>query len=336
MPMRHGFPLPSWEREKKRTVCTQERGAALVTVLLAVTLLTVTVVEFAYSTQVDHHLAYNALKALQATYLARSGVNLALLVLKRDTQTSGIDSFGEDWAHALPPLPAGEGAVTLRVTDEQGKLNLNALRNANGTISGPWREVAERLFVLRGLDPGLLDPLLDWLDSDDFPEPRGAEKTHYLGLTPPQTPRNGPLLTLGELGRVAGFTPAIRTRLDDVVTVLPANNTKINANTAPAEVLAALFPTLDHETLEQFLSSRVNAPIHGSADLRERLGFAPRTQVDGLNFTVARSEFFSVHALATVTPVSQALKVVVQRRAATVTPISWQPVMSVVPSGGAE
>src|SRR5437868_2954758 len=45
---------------------TAERGAALVTVLLAITLLTIVVVEFAYSTQIDHHLAYNSLRSLQA------------------------------------------------------------------------------------------------------------------------------------------------------------------------------------------------------------------------------------------------------------------------------
>jgi general secretion pathway protein K len=290
-----------------------------------VTLLMIVVVEFAYSTQVDHHLARNALKALQATYLARSGVNLTMLVLKKDAQTSGIDSLGEDWARALPPLPAGEGVVMLRVTDEQGKLNLNALRNSNGTIDGQWREVAERLFILRGLDPGLLDPLLDWLDGDNFPEPRGAEKNYYLGLAPPYVTRDGPLFTLSELGRIAGLTPAVRARLEEVVAVLPSNTTKINANTAPAEVLAALFPTLDHDTLEQFLHSRVETPVSGTTGLRERLGFNPHTAPSALSFTTVRSEFFAIQALATVAPLSQALKVVVQRRATAVKLLSWQP-----------
>ncbi|HJY81726.1 MAG TPA: type II secretion system minor pseudopilin GspK, partial [Candidatus Binatia bacterium] len=246
----YGFRLPRREREKNKGRFTRERGAALVTVLLAVTLLTVVVVEFTYSAQVDHHLTYNALKALQASYLARSGVNLAMLALKKDIQNSGIDSLGDDWARALPPLPAGAGVVLVRVSDEQGKLNLNALRTASGTINGRWREVAERLFELRDLDPGLLDPLLDWLDSDDFPEPHGAERTHYLSLTPPYVPRNDLLLTLGELVRIEGFTSTIRARLDEVVTVLPSNNTKINVNTAPLEVLAALFPVVKQAALE--------------------------------------------------------------------------------------
>jgi general secretion pathway protein K len=312
-----------------------ERGAALVIVLLAVTLLTVVVVEFTYSAQVDHHLTYNALKTLQASYLARSGVNLALLALKQDTQKSSIDSLRDDWARALPPLPAGEGAVLVRVNDEQGKLNLNALRNANGTINGRWREVAERLFTLQDLDLGLLDPLLDWLDGDDFPEPRGAEKSHYLSLTPPYTPRNGLLLTLGELGRIEGFTPAVRARLHRVVTVLPSSNTKINVNTAPAEVLAALFPAVNQTTLEQFLKSRVDTPAHGPTDLRERLEFDPRSAADALTLIDVRSEFFAVQTLATVSSVSQGLTVIVQRRAAAVIPISWQPALFLSMNEGA-
>src|SRR5262245_48550593 len=345
------FPLPSWERDRVRGLSATaqsgrpsprpspipqegeknkggpgtERGAALVTILLAITLLTVVVVEFTYSAQVDHHLTYNALKALQATYLARSGVNLAMLALKNDTQKSSIDSLGDDWARVLPPLPAGEGVVLVRVNDEQGKLNLNALRNGSGAINGRWREVAERLFDLQDLDPGLLDPLLDWLDSDDFPEPRGAEKSHYLSLTPPYTPRNNLLLTLGELGLIEGFTPAVRARLHQVVTVLPNSNTKINVNTAPLAVLVALFPSVDQVILERFLNSRGETPVHGPTDLRERLEFDPRSAIDALTLIDVRSEFFAIQAFATVASVSQGLTVIVQRRVAAVTPISWQP-----------
>ncbi len=331
------FPFSLGARGKNEAARTHETGAALVTVLLAVTLLTVAVVEFTYSVQVDHHLTHNGLKVLQATYLARSGVNLAMLVLKNDTQNSAIDSLSGDWARALPPLPAGEGVVLVRMSDEQGKLNLNALRNTSGTINGRWREVAERLFELRGLDPGLLDPLLDWLDGDDFPEPRGAERNHYLSLTPPYVPRNDFFLTLGELGRIEGLAPVLRARLDEVVTVLPSNTTKVNVNTAPGEVLVALFPSLAPETLERFLRSREETPVRGPSDIRERLGLSPRSPADALGLTDVRSEFFAIHALATVVPISQGLTVVVQRRAAAVTPISWHPALprSVVRCSGA-
>ena len=80
-----------------------ERGVALVTTLLAVTLLTIAVVEFAYSSQVDYHLAYNALRSLQAASLARSGVNLA------------IEGAEERWGfavkHRFPGRPLGTPAA---------------------------------------------------------------------------------------------------------------------------------------------------------------------------------------------------------------------------------
>jgi general secretion pathway protein K len=311
-----------------------ERGVALVTTLLAVTLLTIAIVEFAYSSQVDYHLAYNALRSLQASVLARSGVNLATVVLKKDlTSPSGLDTLGETWAHPLPPLPVGEGMVLVRVTDEQSKLNLNALRNANGTINLIWREVAERLFALRGLDPALLEPMIDWLDADDFPEPRGAERDQYLRLTPPYTPSNGPLLTLGELGRISGLTTLVRARLDEVVSVLPSQTTLINANTAPAEVLTALFPTIAPQLLEQFLATRRETPVRGTNELRTRLGLDPRTSARVLQLVSVRSEFFAIAAIATVEPVSQALTVRVRRYAGRVVPISWQTTLPLAERG---
>jgi general secretion pathway protein K len=309
-----------------------ERGVALVTTLLAVTLLTIAVVEFAYSSQVDYHLAYNALRSLQAASLARSGVNLAIGVLKKDgSSLSNVDSLGDLWARPLPPLPVGKGVVVVRVTDEQGKLNLNMLRTTSGTIHRRWREVAEQLFVLRGLDPALLDPVIDWLDADDFPESRGAEREHYLQLTLPYTPQNGPFRTEGELGRVKGLTAQVRGRLSEVVTVLPTSSTLINVNTAPTEVLSALFPQVDQKLLEQFLTTRGETPVRGTNEFGTRLGL-PQNSITFQMISV-QSDFFAIATLATVEPVSQALTVRVRRRASAVTPISWQTTLPVTEKG---
>lgn len=309
-----------------------ERGVALVTTLLAVTLLTIAIVEFAYSSQVDYHLAYNALRSLQAASLARSGVNLAIGVLKKDgSSLSNIDSLGDLWARPLPPLPVGEGMVLVRVTDEQGKLNLNALRTPSGKIDHRWRDAVERLFVIRGVDPALLDPVIDWLDADDFPESRGAEREHYLQLTPSYTPHNGPFMTEGELGRVKGLTSQVRGRLSEVVTVLPTSSTLINVNTAPFEVLSALFPQVDQKLLEQFLTTRGETPVRGANEFGTRLGLSQSSNASQI--ITVRSEFFAITALATVEPVSQALTVRVKRRASTVTPISWQTTLPVTERG---
>ena len=94
--------------------------------------------------------------------------------------------------------------------------------------------------MIRGLDPNVLDPLLDWFDVDDFPEPRGAERDHYVRLSPSYTPTNGSLLTNGRARTSRGVSAALRARLGEVVTVLPSNSTPINVNTAPGEVLVGV------------------------------------------------------------------------------------------------
>ena len=310
---------------------SREHGIALVTTLLAVALLMIVVVEFTYATQVDYQLAHNALTKMQSAYLACSGMNMAQRVLEDDARKSGLDSLGEDWARTLPPLPIGQGAVAVQIQDEQAKLNLNALRNANGTINARWREIAERLFAAQELESQLLDPLLDWLDADDFPEARGAESAHYQKLIPTYVPRNNMFLSLGELSRVHRITPQIQTKLYNVVTVLPKRNTKININTAPREVLQALFPTVETDVIDAFAVSRLEKPVRGVTELRERFQVEPKERLDIRAVTV-RSAFFSVRAVASVARVNHLLRVVVQRQAAAVTPLSWYE--SPVPSEG--
>ncbi len=292
-------------------------------ILLGVTLLAIVVLEFTYAAQVHYHLARNTLNLLQASYLARSGINLAGLILEQDAQSSGIDSLGELWASPLPALPVGEGQVVVRIEDATGKLNLNALRYANGTINPTWRAVAERLFIEVGVDPDLLDPLVDWLDANDFPEPRGAEKDFYLRLTPPYKPRNGPLLTLGELSWIKGLDLKTLGRLRQVVSVLPDPYTRININTALPEVLFALLE--EGEAVNRILAARQKAPFHGLSELRQNLGPKDRVLASRLQLVDVRSRYFTIEAWATVGGVSQATSTLVQRRSSKIFPVRWQP-----------
>src|SRR5687768_4200219 len=94
-----------------------ERGVALIVTLLVVTLLTVIVVEFTHSTQIDAHLTRNTLNAVQARYLARSAVALAELTLKQDRAAKSktpperppAESLTDPWAEPFPATPLGDG-----------------------------------------------------------------------------------------------------------------------------------------------------------------------------------------------------------------------------------
>lgn len=73
----------------------EERGAALLVVMVAVTVLTALAVDLAYQTSRSLRIAANARDELRATYLAKSGVALSRLVL----------SFQQDVDNAAPQIP---------------------------------------------------------------------------------------------------------------------------------------------------------------------------------------------------------------------------------------
>ncbi len=56
-----------------------KRGAALITVLVALMIISIVLLEFQYQSFVERKLAYNDLNQLQAYYLAKSGVHVGLL-----------------------------------------------------------------------------------------------------------------------------------------------------------------------------------------------------------------------------------------------------------------
>jgi type II secretory pathway component PulK len=106
---------------------------------------------------------------------------------------------------------AAEGCVLLHITDENSKLPLNALKplpNSDGTSSPPpvWVGIFQKFFESFGIDPEVVDALVDWIDEDDNPRGTGgAEKAHYTSLPIPYEPPNARMRTPAELRLVKGF-----------------------------------------------------------------------------------------------------------------------------------
>ena len=133
-----------------------ERGIALVITLLVVALLTITVVEFTYSVEVDYHMTRNALDGVQAGLLARSGINFGEAVLLKNFETQpqpgGVQqgvrfAFLDPWCVDNDGQPNFSGdypscdfepdsklrvpdnmRLMVRIFDEGGKIDLNQVR----------------------------------------------------------------------------------------------------------------------------------------------------------------------------------------------------------------
>jgi general secretion pathway protein K len=269
----------------------KQRGVALVTALLVVSLATVAAVAMATRLQVDVRRTGNLLHGEQAYAYALAAESWASVILQRDANDSKIDTLGEDWATALPPIAVEGGYVSGRIEDLQGRFNINNLVGADGKPSEPDLEYFKRLLGLLELETGLATALLDWIDADinaTFPD--GAEDDSYLRETPPYRAANRPLVSISELRLVKGYSAEIVALLEPYITALP-EPTALNVNTAPALVLQALHAELDPTDAEQIIEAR------GDDGFPELEDFLALDALAGLQLDVdvgVKSDWFNV------------------------------------------
>jgi general secretion pathway protein K len=254
-----------------RTIGTRrnQQGMALITAVLVVAIVATVATTLALGEQVWFRQVQNMTNRAQAESLRQGALNYAAILLTRDGNDNKIDHLGELWAKPLPPLPVEDGMIAFAVSDAQGRFNLNNLVRA-GQPSPPDMAMFQRLLTAQGIDPGLSEVLRDWLDPDSIVSPGGAEDIEYLSLPQPYRTANQPLQSVDELRLVKGFTAKMVEKLRPYVTALPVPTT-VNVNTAPEQVLAALFTSLPASVLQPVLDTRVDQPFADPAQFIARL-----------------------------------------------------------------
>ncbi|MCG6537562.1 MAG: general secretion pathway protein GspK, partial [Syntrophales bacterium LBB04] len=161
-----------------------------------------------------------------------------------------------------------KGEYTYRITDESGKIGLNALTDNTGILlknliinMGYPQEVADTV----------LDSLLDWRDQDENHRLNGAESDYYMSLPNPYKAKNRDLDAVEELLLVKGVTPVMlygdgkRKGIINFLTV-SSSTTTININAAPKEVLLAV-PGMTPEKVDLILKFREAAAIQNIQEL---------------------------------------------------------------------
>ncbi|MGH7273247.1 MAG: type II secretion system minor pseudopilin GspK, partial [Nitrospiria bacterium] len=228
-----------------------EDGLALVITLLVVVLLTVMILEFDFSTRTDLLAAANFRDGTKAHFLAQSGVAAAKAVLRDDIKHGlNYDGFDELWAIPFPPYPVGDGTVTVSIQDEGGKLNPNDLlqKGTDNTVVPKKEEQMKRLFELLGVEPKLVDAIIDWIDKGNETRPHGAEEDYYSRLDRPYHCKNDKLSVLSELHMIRGITDEVYEKITPYLTVysVSGEHGSININTADEVVLQTL-PSIGSE-----------------------------------------------------------------------------------------
>tara|TARA_R110000772_G_scaffold224341_1_gene334934 strand:- start:693 stop:1682 length:990 start_codon:yes stop_codon:yes gene_type:complete len=248
-----------------------ERGAALLTVLLLVAVIAVLAAHGIDRLAGATKLALNARELSQAkAYLIaaesigmQSAEQIVSLSPGRTTNVGG-------WNGKERRFPVPGGLITAALTDGGNCFNINSLVSQKDGVllarpegQNQFVRLMTLLEVLPGDAADIAESITDWIDSDTIPSPRGAEDEYYMRLQAPYRTANAVMVDISELRTVKGVTSDIYARIAPWLCALPTTDlSPINVNTLRSEqavLLAMLSNSPDIVQSRQFLGRRTEA-----------------------------------------------------------------------------
>ena len=267
----------------RRAVQSRQRGAAILTAMLTVVL----VASLASATLWQQWRGVEV-EAAERSRIASSWVlvgalDWARLILREDARKGGADHLAEPWAIPLEPARlstflAADRSDTLeadasqeaflagQITDLQSRLNVTNLVQG-GQRDEPSYRAFLRLFKLLGLPSVELEVMVSRLVQAQADVPKSL-----LTATPAASDTALIPQDVDQL-RWLGVSAASIEVLRPFVTVLPVK-TAVNLNTALAEVVYAVVPTLQMADARRLVSVRANKHFNSLADVGPAAGQA--------------------------------------------------------------
>ena len=283
----------------------QQKGIALITILMMVALATIIAATIAKRQSNTYESTAYLMRQNQALFYAKSAESFFSEILVQDSQNSGgVDYLQETWAQPMPAFPVEDGLVSGTLQDESGKFNLNSLVKSDGTINESAQVFFQKLLVRVGLPAEIDQAVIDWIDADDLPiGSMGAESNYYAGMPNSYLAANTAFHSIEELKLVRGFEGRHYDLIAPYISALPDSETKININTAAPLLLASIDEKLDINATQTLLQEKQTKLEHFS-NINELLSLPPFDSIDAKSKTLAanvldvNSSFFKANVEA--------------------------------------
>lgn len=302
------------------------KGVALITVILIISILVAAALELNRSSRLDVHEAANTSDGIRLNYVAKSGFHgAAALILNAQ---GGYDTLREPWANAeILSAQSREFFINshfiVKVEDEKGKIPLNKLVEGNA-VNENIRGLLLRLlslpeFGLNEKQAGeIVDAIIDWIDENDDVTGSGAESAYYAAQGRPYAAKNAPLDCIEELLMIRGITSEVyagtkdKPGLAQYVTIYGTG--AMNINTAPKMVLRALSEKITAEIADKMDAYRKD----GGNDLSSVLWYKNITGLAGETIIPelienTKSNFFRIYSTGVSGNMEQTITGIIQR-----------------------
>jgi general secretion pathway protein K len=257
--------------KKRLSVERNDRGVALLIVLLVTALLIALIFEFTYATRISLNSAVNFRDSQRAFFLARSGINAFIKYGQRlrDSIPPG------EWS-PVPMIGEGNESIMIKWEDESGKVKINDIKKDAATLM-----VARALFEnVKGIDTAVVDRLAD-------PQSDISNLTLLSGLH-------------------QYMSDEYFNKVYESLTVASVSQNKvaININTASADVLQSL--GINAMDAQRIIAERQNTPyIDADLGITGKLSsIIGNIQINRLNLstylTTRSSGYYKIFTYATV------------------------------------
>jgi len=205
------------------------RGYVLIAVLIVIVVLSLAAYRYADMATAEYRATDRILLSTQSKSLADSGIHYAGALVSDPAAMTGtlagnpFDNSGLFRGKAVElgngrrgyfdvvsvdySQDPGGGSLPMKygVTDESGRINLNALLqiDSSGTVA------LNMLKKLPNMTDDIANSIIDWIDTNEDVRSGGAETSYYEALGTPYRCKNGPLDSVEELLLVKGVTPEL-------------------------------------------------------------------------------------------------------------------------------
>ncbi len=259
------------------------RGSAFIVALAVMVVLSIVVTTFGAELTTTLAAQRNRLDQARARRMAESGLQRALTsLLEQDVNvTASTDEWAVLGTNGDEAFRIGaNGGFRIQVLDAGGFLNVNTVTEAQ------WERI--------GLEPDLIDAILDWREEGFQPRPQGAKDEYYNGLATPYNTKLREFDLVDELLLVRGMTPAILYRPLENTT----NNSLVSGST---DVQPALYDLLTVD------SAAPNTQVDGTAKVNANTATVQQLTQSGLPALIATAIVTQRNTIGTFTTLGQVL-----------------------------
>ncbi|MEJ6006369.1 type II secretion system minor pseudopilin GspK [Paucibacter sp. AS339] len=294
-----------------------QAGAALLTAMIIVTLVASLASAMVWRQYRAVQIEAAERARAQAAWILQGSLDWARLILREDAIENlrvaargdpPMDHLGEVWAVPLAEARLStflaaeksnaedgpEAFLSGSIEDAQSRYNLRNLLNA-GPLPALEKRVLERLCTSAAAPPGTADLIIKQLraafEVPSSPASGGASAPAVADVVDRGDKGDAPLQpkTLDQLTWL-GLSADTVERLRPLLILLPSP-TPVNLNTAPRDVIAALFDQMDLASAERLVQARQSTPLK---TVQDSAAYFPPNVVVSPDRAATTSSFFIV------------------------------------------